>query len=158
MNSTQNAVQRLTGAFVALLHMDLTREQFFAMRVANASAGEGACASHDHCDANMVMAEAFRLITGRAIDTDAESDLRLWNEAWHTAKGDHLTDGVTSIETMTAEYADWCKAQGVDHVDAEELALYDTLTGEQRGWLAWFICRWEIVQQIEDDQRRAASS
>lgn len=153
MTDANNPAQRLAGAFVALLYRDLTPEQFFAAQVANRGSEEGVCASHDHCDANMVMLEAFRLITGEQEAFNLSPDeVELWNAAWNIAKRDHLTDSHTTIETLTAEYAAWCAAQAVDHIDAEELALYDCLNSEQRTWLAWFITRWEIVQRLEDGQ------
>lgn len=47
---------------------------------------EGCCASHDFCDANDVMAEAFKEVTLRDMDTESEGDLALWNEAWDLAR------------------------------------------------------------------------
>jgi hypothetical protein len=44
------------------------------------------CHSHDYCDANMVMFEAFQSTFGREPDTDNGPDLELWNDAWEIAK------------------------------------------------------------------------
>ncbi|MFK4705611.1 hypothetical protein ABIC83_002450 [Roseateles asaccharophilus] len=65
----------------------------------NAQPGRGnECASHDFCDANMVMAHAFQRALGRAplmpgdveegahSDQELERDTNLWNAAWSTAK------------------------------------------------------------------------
>jgi hypothetical protein len=47
---------------------------------------EGVCASHDYCDANVVMAEAFNKICGREIELGSEEDCFWWGEAWNYAK------------------------------------------------------------------------
>ena len=39
------------------------------------------CASHQYCDANMVMAQAFRVVMGREIDIESD-DCILWGDAW----------------------------------------------------------------------------
>lgn len=49
----------------------------------------GCCASHDYCDSNMVMADAFEEITGREPDDNSEThpeDWSMFNEAWEIAK------------------------------------------------------------------------
>jgi hypothetical protein len=45
------------------------------------------CHSHDFCDANMVMAHAYTVVTGRAsFMEDDEAEIDLWNAAWEIAK------------------------------------------------------------------------
>lgn len=44
------------------------------------------CHTHDHVDANMVMADAFKECTGREIDLQSVEDSALWGEAWYHAK------------------------------------------------------------------------
>lgn len=46
------------------------------------------CASHDHCDANMPMSEAFAEVMGREIDLQNQDEIALWNEAWRIAKAE----------------------------------------------------------------------
>lgn len=52
----------------------------------------GCCHSHDHCDANMAMDEAFTKVIGRGpLGEDdememSEMDCNLWNEAWDLAR------------------------------------------------------------------------
>ena len=48
--------------------------------------GTGACASHDFCDANMVMDQAFREVVGHSIDVNDERGVRIWNAAWEVAR------------------------------------------------------------------------
>lgn len=60
----------------------------------NVRHGSGVCASHDFCDANMLMAPAFAEVVGREItlpgeaeedptlEPQARADVGLWNDAW----------------------------------------------------------------------------
>lgn len=51
---------------------------------------EGICHSHDYCDANMVMHEAFAETFGRdsldATNGMTDEDIETWNDAWAIAK------------------------------------------------------------------------
>jgi hypothetical protein len=62
--------------------------------------GSTACASHELTDANMVMAEAFKKITGREPDVENAEDCALFNDAWSYAKEDwkKFTDYKTRSE------------------------------------------------------------
>lgn len=51
-----------------------------------AAPGDTSCATHDHCDANMVMDAAFRRCFLRAPRLQDDGDLALFNEAWFLAK------------------------------------------------------------------------
>lgn len=44
------------------------------------------CHSHDFCDANVAMAEAFEHVRGHEPDVQSESDMRLFSAAWDAAK------------------------------------------------------------------------
>jgi hypothetical protein len=67
------------------------------MRARNATPDyAAACASHDYCDANDYMADAFAEIIGRDILPDngegmTQADCDLWNRAWEIAKSERLT-------------------------------------------------------------------
>ena len=149
-DATALNTDRIAGAFVALLKTSASPVQFFQMQITNARAGEGVCASHDFCDANMVMCEAFEIVAGRALgDEISDGDVAAWNAAWNAARADHLTDTTTTIATLTAEFEAWGAAEGLVLSDAEEMLLDDGLTGAQRQWLIWFIQRWDIVQEAE---------
>lgn len=56
------------------------------------------CATHDFCDANMIMLEAFEAVVGRPMHMDGgespeeQADHHLWNEAWAIAKTKYLTE------------------------------------------------------------------
>ena len=100
--------ERIADAFADVLRDWLTADQWAEMQARNVVYSDGVCASHDFCDANMAMAEAFETVTGRepafgydtladgspvdpaaAIQADADCDT--WNAAWAIAKPRHLT-------------------------------------------------------------------
>lgn len=53
-----------------------------------AETDKSVCHSHDFCDANVAMDEAFGVVTGKPASDDLndESTLALWAEAWDIAK------------------------------------------------------------------------
>lgn len=95
--------------FAAILKQWATAEEWETMLAANVAApNDMCCASHDFCDANMAMLEAFTAVMGRApiweCDADdkpaderagtiaaADADLGLINAAWAYAKPNFLT-------------------------------------------------------------------
>lgn len=46
------------------------------------------CASHDFCDANEVMAEAWVDCFGASIDLQSDDMRSMWNAAWEMSKDD----------------------------------------------------------------------
>jgi len=108
--------------FVADLKDGATAEQWATMRLANVGYGEGVCASHDFCDANMVMHPAFESVMGYTpIDGDltpaqVEEASKLWGAAWDIAKRDFLTatpeeaaaaDPLALLAELREEVRDW---------------------------------------------------
>jgi hypothetical protein len=77
---------RIAQAFAETLKKDLEPRQFAEMKKRNLTYGEGICASHDFCDANMMMAAAFKEVTGREADVATDADTALWNQAWDLAR------------------------------------------------------------------------
>jgi hypothetical protein len=92
----------LANAFVAVLTEWLTPEQMFQVRRRNAQrTSELVCHSHDFCDANMAMDQAFKKVIGRDpldyLNHDEEgsmdeADVALWNAAWEYAVRSYLTE------------------------------------------------------------------
>jgi len=80
--------------FAEVLHEWLTPEQMRMVVARNEGQDhdDPCCASHDFCDANMAMDEAFTKAMGREIKADdihggyVEADCDLWNGAWAIAK------------------------------------------------------------------------
>jgi hypothetical protein len=94
-------VRTLADAFVGVLRQWLTAAEFAEMKRRNVTYGQ-ACASHDFCDANMAMWEAWLQVYGHepTLTTDAETieqeqrkddEIALWNAAWSMAKKRALT-------------------------------------------------------------------
>lgn len=77
---------KLATAFVGILKTHLSPEDWTEMKQRNAAeTSKSVCHSHDFCDANMAMLEAFVNVLGREAETDNESDVLLWNAAWELA-------------------------------------------------------------------------
>lgn len=119
--------ERIAKAFADILGDWLTANQWAEMLAKNASPAYGGpvCASHDYCDSNMAMAEAFESVMGRepassfethydatagehVADNPAEeaqctADSALWNAAWTIAKPRYLTTpGAPQYDTNPA--------------------------------------------------------
>ena len=88
----QGSVEMIGERFANVLAGWLKHSQWEEMRRVNvANVGDSDCASHDFCDANEAMSEAFMSVTGREINGDNEADCLLWNDAWSFAKRTRLT-------------------------------------------------------------------
>src|SRR5262249_10322342 len=90
----QKLAETIGQTFVALLRDELKPNEWREMLRRNATPEydkTSCCASHDFCDANLVMADAFEEHVGRAVhvaddDPFAEHDTDLWNAAWESAR------------------------------------------------------------------------
>jgi hypothetical protein len=90
--------QKIADRFADILKAWLTRAQYTEMRRRNATRlyRHNICASHDFCDANIAMAEAFEEALYRPADIGGDSkqsqaDIGLWCRAWEIAKRKRLT-------------------------------------------------------------------
>ena len=74
----------LGAAFVWVLQDWLTIPEWNDMARLNLTASPGVCHSHDYCDANMAMVEAYADLLGvPACDIDLSEPIRyLFNDAW----------------------------------------------------------------------------
>lgn len=97
--------EAVAAEFVKVLREQLPPEDFTAVRFINRDEYPDldVCASHDFCDANMVMDQACRNLGLSDLMDDEESLqndelLNLWNKAWEIAKRDHLTAGPDEIQ------------------------------------------------------------
>jgi hypothetical protein len=87
-----SSVKRLAMSFAQTLIEDLGEEEFQEVRARNATEKyAGCCASHDFCDANMVMWGCFNTEIGWDFDLDSETDVSVWNDAWKLARKEYLT-------------------------------------------------------------------
>jgi hypothetical protein len=94
----EDKVLKLSKAFSRVLRDWLTVEQMVAVVQRNrAQDNPNVCHSHDFCDANMAMDEAFTKVVGRECEgEDPETgeepeDFELWNAAWSLAKRNEFT-------------------------------------------------------------------
>jgi hypothetical protein len=77
----------LAYEFARLVRRDLAAElPEIIRRNATPEYSNGACATQDFCDANMIMAEAFESVMGHEVDGDSDSDCAAWNAAWDAAR------------------------------------------------------------------------
>ncbi len=84
---TKENISLLATFFVGGLAEALTPEQFHEFcRKTREEFDDLICHSHDYCDANVVMMEAFELTVGRPLDMESDDDMTLVNLAWSYAK------------------------------------------------------------------------
>jgi hypothetical protein len=77
---------RIATRFAEILKNWLDPADFAAMRERNVELSpQGVCASHDYCDANMAMLEAFQDVMLREYSFDNDEDHRAMRRAWDAA-------------------------------------------------------------------------
>lgn len=92
------SMEAVSQTFSKLLREQLTPDQMDAINASNKAGdySDSFCASHDHCDSNMVMAQAFAtfgISEDRIINCDGVQSaelLTLWNNAWCLSKKNHF--------------------------------------------------------------------
>lgn len=86
----------LAQEFLKRLQLCIGKRKFREVCRLNADTNDptNVCHSHDFCDANMIMAPAFRKLAGREVwmpsdveegncnEVDEAADIRLWNAGW----------------------------------------------------------------------------
>lgn len=89
------AVKRLALSFADELLDTIGEADYEEVKARNATEEYARfCASHDFCDANMVMFDAFNTEIGWDCDLDNDEDTSVWNEAWELARATYLTAAV----------------------------------------------------------------
>jgi len=92
--SASHNVRALAHEFSRILRDWLTEDEIKQVIERNAEFDDPAvCASHDFCDANMAMYEAFENIMGHPIDTRKKADVAMWDKAWNMAKASDFAVG-----------------------------------------------------------------
>jgi hypothetical protein len=91
--ATADQIGRIAAAFVTELREDLGESTVQEIRRLNAAEApySGICHTHDFCDANMPMADAFESVMGREVDGENDDDCALWGAAWNVAVTAFLT-------------------------------------------------------------------
>lgn len=88
--------EKFACMFAKALAGALSATQWQTMRITNRTITPGACASHDHIDANMVMHTIWLSVRGADLlaqrrITDVAEDLDFINAGWAIAKAEYLT-------------------------------------------------------------------
>jgi hypothetical protein len=82
-----NKTKKLSEKFNEIVNKEFSVEQLAEINAKNKTAEYiSCCATHDYCDANMLMDEAFTSVIGREIDLQNENDCQLWSNAWDLSK------------------------------------------------------------------------
>lgn len=88
----QSQVDALAESFASALADTLGPTLFQSMRTRNVqNIDTGVCASHDHCDANQVMLDAFAYVMQRDADLASDADMASMDAAWCIARRLYLT-------------------------------------------------------------------
>ena len=86
-----NKTHELSNKFSLLVNKAFTKKELKDTISKNKTIEyENCCATHDYCDANMIMDEAFTEIIGYEIDLQNDADLDLWNNAWALSKANYF--------------------------------------------------------------------
>lgn len=78
--------ERLARLFSEGLKRDIGRDVLAACVIENTIRNDGTCATHDRCDANVAMINAFFVLFGRDPEPNEKADAELINNAWSLAK------------------------------------------------------------------------
>ncbi len=98
--------ERIATAFASRLKDHLTQYQMAELRRLNLGEKDpGVCHSHDFCDANMVMLEAYAEVMHEgnvdAVSTSDDATQQMWNAAWDTAKSKAFYPDLTPVAAGT---------------------------------------------------------
>ena len=86
MNS-EKTIQDLSFAFSTIIHSWLTVDEINKVVILNDTPDyKGCCATHNFCDANMAMVEAFDIVFNRELSTNKLGDMLFFNKAWNLSK------------------------------------------------------------------------
>lgn len=76
----------LAKAFSEIVEREFTEKELAAVNAENSLRNDDTCATHDYCDANMLMDEAYKKVFGEEVDVQSEEAVDRWNSAWNLAK------------------------------------------------------------------------
>jgi len=79
-------VVKLSKAFSYAIREELSKEDLYKVVKNNAQTNDSSCATHDFCDANMVMHWSFGYVFQMELDLDKEGHTELVNAAWGMSK------------------------------------------------------------------------
>lgn len=82
-------LSELSVNFSKILNEWLTQEEITSINQLNSTQEyleSDSCASHEFCDSNQAMVEAFEKVYNREPDTRIDSDVEIINQAWAISK------------------------------------------------------------------------
>ena len=79
-------VIELSEVFTGIIIQWLTSEEIKEVNRKNAITGDSSCATHEYCDPNEAMYQAFKSVKGREINYEDGEDIELMNRAWAMSK------------------------------------------------------------------------
>lgn len=82
--------RRIARQFCHLVRDELSKDEVAQVIERNKQNPESECATHDFCDANVLMAEAFERAMDRSMRLESQVDMALVNGAWGIAKARHF--------------------------------------------------------------------
>lgn len=130
--------------FAANVRRDLGEHLEEIVRRNFTDAYETCCATHDFCDSNELMAEAFKDTLGREARVDDDVDTFIWNIAWSEARGSDFKE-----ESFMA--AQLGKRALTEQEATILLELYDN--DNTRGWFAQADGAQEFDVSVEGEHR-----
>lgn len=93
--------QQLATEFGNVLRQWLPPEEVHDVNTRNMSEPDSSvCHSHDFCDANMAMTQAWQNLTGAEFDPMNDADSATFNAAWRIAKADGFGLGEIDLSTL----------------------------------------------------------
>lgn len=110
----------LANAFIEQILTELTEEQVFACQVyIDSHPDSDTCPTHDYCDSNQLMLDAFHASMGRRMDVLSDDDHALSSAAWDLARTLRFNQQWIDI----AKFCQWSESGvEVDDVGASALA------------------------------------
>ena len=85
-NEKYEKTRQLALNFVALVCREFDEKTLSEIRRRNrAETNPSVCHTHDFCDANLLMDDAWRFTFGRDTNLDDEVDCAVWSNAWARA-------------------------------------------------------------------------
>lgn len=89
--SKKDSIHLLSNEFSKVVNGHLSPAQLEKVKTINTSGQfPGCCATHDYCDANMLMAKAFENIFKRECDLQNDDDMELFNRSWDRSKANNF--------------------------------------------------------------------
>lgn len=85
MSILASKVNELSTAFTSLIRSWLTESEIESVNEFNQTSGD-CCGTHNYCDANQAIIDAFSQVFGREVDISSDLDNDYCNAAWRLSR------------------------------------------------------------------------